>query len=95
MGLYRAVLEDGAKEFLADMSGGDARTALNAIELAILTTHPSADGRIHIDLDTASECIQKRVIHYDKNGDQHYDTRSLRLLRVCGVGSRCSRLLSG
>ncbi|UWP60213.1 replication-associated recombination protein A [Ruminococcus gauvreauii] len=76
MGLYRAVLEDGAKEFLADMSGGDARTALNAIELAILTTHPSADGRIHIDLDTASECIQKRVIHYDKNGDQHYDTIS-------------------
>ena len=76
MGMYRAVLEDGAKEFLADMSGGDARTALNAIELAILTTHPSADGRIHIDLDTASECIQKRVIHYDKNGDQHYDTIS-------------------
>lgn len=76
MGMYRAVLEDGAKEFLADMSGGDARTALNAIELAILTTHPSGDGRIHIDLDTASECIQKRVIHYDKNGDQHYDTIS-------------------
>lgn len=76
MGMYRAVLEDGAKEFLSDMSGGDARTALNAIELAILTTHPSGDGRIHIDLDTASECIQKRVIHYDKNGDQHYDTIS-------------------
>ena len=76
MGMYRAVLEDGAKEFLADMSGGDARTALNAIELAILTTHPSGDGRIHIDLDTASDCIQKRVIHYDKNGDQHYDTIS-------------------
>ncbi len=76
MGMYHAVLEDDAKEFLAEISGGDARTALNAIELAILTTQPSADGSIHIDLDTASECIQKRVIHYDKNGDQHYDTIS-------------------
>ncbi|MCH1984206.1 replication-associated recombination protein A [Ruminococcus sp. OA3] len=76
MGMYRAVLEEDAKEFLADISGGDARTALNAIELAILTTQPSDDGKIHIDLDTASECIQKRVIHYDKTGDQHYDTIS-------------------
>ncbi|MGI6005981.1 MAG: replication-associated recombination protein A [Ruminococcus sp.] len=76
MGSYHAVLEDDAREFLADISGGDARTALNAIELAILTTPASDDGNIHIDLDTASECIQKRVVHYDKDGDQHYDTIS-------------------
>lgn len=76
MGMYHALLEDDAREFLADISGGDARTALNAIELAILTTPVSEDGKIHIDLDTASECIQKRVIHYDRDGDQHYDTIS-------------------
>ena len=76
MGMYHAVLEPEAKEFLADIAGGDARTALNAIELAILTTKKSADGTIHIDLETASECIQKRVVRYDKSGDSHYDTIS-------------------
>ena len=76
MGMYQAKLEDDAREFLADISGGDARAALNAIELAILTTPVSPDGKIHIDLDTASECIQKRAVHYDKDGDQHYDTIS-------------------
>ena len=76
LGSYRAVLEPEAEEFLADIAGGDARAALNAIELAVLTTKPSGDGRIHIDLETASECIQKRVVRYDKNGDQHYDTVS-------------------
>jgi len=76
MGTYRAVLEPDAREFLADISGGDARTALNAIELAILTTQPKEDGKIHIDLETASECIQKRAVRYDKTGDSHYDTIS-------------------
>ena len=76
MGMYQVKLEDDAREFLADISGGDARAALNAIELAILTTPVSPDGKIHIDLDTASECIQKRAVHYDKDGDQHYDTIS-------------------
>lgn len=73
MGDYGAVLEDDAADFLADMAGGDARAALNAIELGILTTQRSADGKIHIDLETASQCIQKRVIRYDKGGDNHYD----------------------
>ena len=50
--------------------------ALNAIELGILTTERSADGKIHITLDVASECIQKRVVRYDKTGDNHYDTIS-------------------
>lgn len=76
MGTYHAVLDEDAREFLADISGGDARAALNAIELAILTTQPGSDGTIHIDLETASECIQKRVVRYDKSGDSHYDTIS-------------------
>ena len=77
MGSYHAVLEPEACDFLADIAGGDAREALNAVELGILTTEPSPeDGRIHIDLETASQCIQKRVVRYDKSGDQHYDTIS-------------------
>ena len=76
MGAYHAEISDDALEFLADMSNGDARTALNAIELGILTTEPSEDGKIHITLDVAGECIQKRVTLYDKNGDNHYDTIS-------------------
>ncbi len=76
MGSYGAVITEEALEFLADIAGGDARAALNAIELGILTTQRQKDGRIHIDLETASECIQKRVVRYDKTGDQHYDTIS-------------------
>ena len=74
LGSYQAVLEEDALEFLADISGGDARAALNALELGVLTTARGGDGKIHIDLETASECIQKRVVRYDKTGDQHYDT---------------------
>ena len=73
MGNYHADLDEDALEFLADMAGGDARTALNAIELGILTTQRSEDGRIHITLEVAQECIQKRVVRYDKGGDNHYD----------------------
>ena len=76
MGAYHGEITEEALEFLADMSNGDARTALNAIELGILTTEPSADGKIHITLDVAAECIQRRVTLYDKNGDNHYDTIS-------------------
>ena len=76
MGAYEAVLEPEAGEFLADIAGGDARKALNAIELAVLTTERSADGKIHITREVASECIQKRVVQYDKTGDNHYDTIS-------------------
>ncbi len=76
MGSYNAVLEKDAREFLADISGGDARAALNALELGILTTKRREDGKIHIDLETASQCIQKRVVRYDKTGDNHYDTIS-------------------
>ena len=76
MGSYRAEITEEALEFLADISGGDARNALNAIELGILTTERSEDGKIHITIDVAQECIQKRVVRYDKTGDNHYDTIS-------------------
>lgn len=76
MGAYHAQIEPDALAFLADVSNGDARAALNAIELGVLTTVVSEDGKIHITLETAEECIQKRVVKYDKGGDQHYDTIS-------------------
>ena len=76
MGVYDAVIEEDALNFLAELSGGDARHALNAIELGIMTTDRSEDGKIHITLQVAEECIQKRVMRYDKNGDSHYDTIS-------------------
>lgn len=76
MGSFQAEIDEDALEFLADVSGGDARNALNAVELGVLTTKRSEDGKIHITLDVASECIQKRVVRYDKGGDNHYDTIS-------------------
>ena len=76
MGAYQAVIDEDAADFLADIADGDARHALNAVELGILTTQRSADGKIHITLETAQECIQKRAVRYDKTGDQHYDTIS-------------------
>ena len=76
MGAYDAAIDEDALEFLSDLSNGDARAALNAIELAILTTERSEDGKIHITIDVASEGIQKRRTYYDKNGDNHYDTVS-------------------
>ena len=76
LGSYGAEMDADALEFLADMAGGDARHALNAIEIGVLTTQRSEDGKIHITLPVASECIQKRVVKYDKTGDNRYDTIS-------------------
>ncbi|NLY48662.1 MAG: replication-associated recombination protein A [Clostridiales bacterium] len=76
LGAYKPKLHEDALEFLADTANGDARVALNAIELGVLTTERSEDGYIHITLDVAVECIQKRALKYDKNGDNHYDTIS-------------------
>ena len=84
MGSYHAVIEEDALHFLADLAGGDARSALNAVELGILTTPRSEDGMIHITLDVASECIQKRVVRYDKTGDNHYDTISAFIISMRG-----------
>lgn len=76
LGAYDAVIDEDALDFLADVANGDARAALTAIELGVLTTPRAADGRIHITLAVAEECIQKRVVKYDKTGDNHYDTIS-------------------
>lgn len=76
MGSYHAQITDDAAEFLADVANGDARAALNAVELGVLTTEPGSDGKIHITVDVAAECIQKRAVRYDKDGDNHYDTVS-------------------
>ena len=74
MGIYNAEISDEAVSFLADMAEGDARNALNAVELAVMTTEPDkADGKIHITTEVAEECIQRRNIKYDKDGDNHYD----------------------
>ncbi len=76
MGSYDAIIDDDAADFLADIANGDARSALNAVELGIMSTQRAEDGKIHITLEVAQECIQKRVIRYDKTGDNHYDTIS-------------------
>ena len=76
MGIYGGDITDEAAEFLADVANGDARAALNAVELGILTTEKSEDGKIHITLPVVAECIQKRAVRYDRDGDNHYDTIS-------------------
>ncbi len=76
MGAYGAEIDEDAVDFLAELSGGDARHALNAVELGIMTTERAGDGKIHITRDVSQECIQKRVVRYDKTGDNHYDTIS-------------------
>ncbi|PKM56674.1 MAG: replication-associated recombination protein RarA [Firmicutes bacterium HGW-Firmicutes-3] len=72
---YNISIDEDALTFLSDVSNGDARVALNAIELGALTTD-SVDGKIIIDLKVAQECIQKRSLNYDKDGDNHYDVIS-------------------
>ncbi len=76
MGAYGADITQEAQDFLADVAGGDARAALNAVELGVLTTKPGRDGKIHLTVEVMEECIQKRAVGYDKKGDNHYDTIS-------------------
>ena len=84
MKVYHADITDEAADFLAEVSDGDARGALNAVELAVLTTERNEDGIVHIDLPVIEECIQKRVIRYDKAGDSHYDTIAAFIESMCG-----------
>lgn len=84
MGAYRGEIDVDAEDFLAEISGGDARMALNAIELGLLTTDRSEDGKIHITLEVAGQCIQKKVVRYDKDGDNHYDTISAFIKSIRG-----------
>ena len=81
---YHADITEEAADFLADIADGDARAALNAIELAVLTTDPGSDGKIHVTLEVAEECIQKKAIRYDKTGDNHYDTIAAFIESMCG-----------
>jgi len=77
MGMYHAEITPEAVEFLADAADGDARHALNAVELGVLSSDPDPEtGKIVIDLAAAEECIQRRSIRYDQSGDSHYDTIS-------------------
>lgn len=76
MGAYDATIDDDACDFLCDIANGDARNALNAIELGVLTTDRGPDGIINITLEVAKQCVQKRNVRYDKDGDNHYDTVS-------------------
>ena len=76
LGGMDVIADDDALAFLADVANGDARAALNALELGALTTAPGADRKVHLTMEVASECIQKRVLGYDKDGDSHYDTVS-------------------
>lgn len=76
LGNETITIEDDAKSFLADIADGDARAVLNALELAWLTTEPESDGSMRITLEVAEECIQKKAIRYDRDGDNHYDAIS-------------------
>ena len=76
LGIYKADIDEDALEALADICGGDARHALNAIELAVLTTDAGDDGTVHITMSVIEDCVQRKVVRFDKNGDSHYDTIS-------------------
>jgi len=73
LGAYPTLIEEEALDHIAILSDGDARVALNAIELAVLTTEKNSQGLIHIDLEVAQDCIQQKALKYDKDGDNHYD----------------------
>jgi putative ATPase len=76
LGDFLIEAHEDALHFLADKANGDARAALNALELAALTTTPDSSGRIEINMEVAAACIQKRALNYEKDGDNHYDTIS-------------------
>lgn len=76
LGYYDLTFEDGVLEYISALSGGDVRVALNALEIAALTTEMDANGEIKITKEIASECIQKKKAQFDKNGDSHYDNIS-------------------
>lgn len=76
LGSFNASITKEALDFIANVADGDARAALNAIELGVLTTDKDDKGKILITLEIAEECIQKRAVRYDKDGDNHYDTIS-------------------
>jgi putative ATPase len=83
-GQLRVEVTDEAADHLADVANGDARTLLNALELAVETTSPGPDGVVHVDLAVAEESIQRRAVLYDREGDAHFDTISAFIKSVRG-----------
>lgn len=69
-------IDEDAREFLTDMAGGDARIALNALELAVMTTNMDKENQYHITMDVMVDCVQKKPVRFDKSSDQHYDNIS-------------------
>lgn len=76
LGNYEINITDEAMDYLCEVSSGDARTALNSLELAVLTSELGEDGKIDIGIDTIEQCVQKKAIRFDKNGEEHYDNIS-------------------
>ncbi|WHZ56652.1 replication-associated recombination protein A [Metabacillus hrfriensis] len=76
LGKYRTVISKEALMHFASSCAGDVRSALNALELAVISTDPGENGEIHVTLDTAEECLQKKSFVHDKDGDAHYDVLS-------------------
>ena len=76
LGSYNIKISDAALDYLCEVCSGDARTALNSIELAVLTSELNENGLIDINLQTIEECVQKKAIRFDKNGEEHYDNIS-------------------
>jgi putative ATPase len=84
LGRFQVVLDPAARDHLIKVSDGDARRVLNALELAVLSTAPGADGTIHVDLAAMEECVQRKMPVYDRDEDQHYDTISAFIKSVRG-----------
>ncbi len=84
LGKHNAEISPDAASFLARVSDGDARKCLNALEIAVLTTTPAADGRVRVDLPAAEESIQRKAVVYDATGDDHYDTISAFIKSIRG-----------
>ncbi|MBC1371073.1 replication-associated recombination protein A [Listeria booriae] len=76
LGTYDVVLDSDAKTHLATASNGDVRSALNALELAVISSEPDDDGKIQVTLEVAEECLQRKSLAHDKDGDAHYDVLS-------------------
>ncbi|MDP4094294.1 MAG: replication-associated recombination protein A [Bacillota bacterium] len=76
LGNHKLEVDPDAIEYLANVCGGDARIALNALEIAVLTSELDSEGKVHIDLATVEECVQKKALAFDKSGENHYDNIS-------------------
>ncbi|MBC2158979.1 replication-associated recombination protein A [Listeria booriae] len=76
LGTYDVVLDSDAKTHLATASNGDVRSALNALELAVISSEPDDDGKVQVTLEVAEECLQRKSLAHDKDGDAHYDVLS-------------------